>query len=115
VLAQSQDAVNGDFTATVRANRTAVVLLKASYDPRWTVTVDEKAAKTVMMAPSLVGVEVGPGRHVVRFRYSPYSHYPLLLVVGFLTLLGLVAIDRSLGRAWLRRRFGGVPRLSRRV
>jgi hypothetical protein len=53
------------------------------------------------MAPSLVGVEVPPGRHVVRFRYTPYGHYPLLLAFGFLTLLGLAVFPR---RAELARR-----------
>jgi uncharacterized membrane protein YfhO len=70
------------------------VLLKATYDPRWTVTVDGQSAKPEMMAPSLVGVEVPPGNHVVRFKYVPYSHYPLLLAIGALTLLALVLIPR---------------------
>ena len=52
-----------------------------------------------MMAPSLVGVEVPAGRHVVRFEYEPYGHYPLLLGIGALTLLGLVIFPR---RAALR-------------
>ena len=47
-----------------------------------------------MMAPSLVGVEVGPGKHVVHFKYKPYAHYTLLFVVGALTLLGLVLYPR---------------------
>ena len=87
----SQDGV---FTATVEANRRAVVLLKATYDPRWTATVDGAPAKPVMMAPSLVGVDVPPGRHEVRFRYEPYAHYPLLLAIGLLTLLGLALFER---------------------
>jgi uncharacterized membrane protein YfhO len=85
------------------------VLLKATYDPRWTVTVDGLRAKTEMMAPSLVGVEVQPGRHVVRFKYVPYSHYPLLLAIGALTLLGLAIYPRraeaqTLLLRWIRRR-----------
>ena len=94
VLTQSETLQDGVFDATVQASRTAVVLLKATYDPRWTVTVDGASAKPVMMAPSLVGVEVPPGRHVVRFRYAPYGDYPLLLAIGVLTLLGLAIVPR---------------------
>jgi hypothetical protein len=94
VLTQSNAVADGVFDATVRARREAVVLLKASYDPRWTVTVDGVSKKPEMMAPSLVGVEVGPGQHVVRFRYKPYAHYTLLFVIGALTLLGLVLYPR---------------------
>jgi Gpi18-like mannosyltransferase len=94
VLAQSPEIQDGRFTASVEANRRAVVLLKATYDPRWTATVDGVSAKPVMMAPSLVGVEVPAGRHSVTFRYAPYAHYPLLLTIGLLTLLGLAVVDR---------------------
>lgn len=94
VLAQSQRLQDGVFSATVDANRPAVVLLKASYDPRWTVTVDGLPDRPVMMAPSMVGVEVPVGRHVVRFRYAPYGDYPLLLTLGALALIGLAIFPR---------------------
>jgi Gpi18-like mannosyltransferase len=94
VLSQDATIQDGFFTASVHANRRAVVLLKATYDPRWTATVDGASAKPVMMAPSLVGVEVSAGRHSVTFRYKPYAHYPLLLTIGLLTLLGLAIVDR---------------------
>jgi Gpi18-like mannosyltransferase len=94
VLAQAQKSQDGVFTATVDAGRPAVALLKASYDPRWTVTVDGLPDKPTMMAPSLVGVEVPAGRHEVRFRYEPYGHYPLLIVIGALALIALVLVPR---------------------
>jgi hypothetical protein len=107
VLTQSNTLEDGVFDATVKARRRAVVLLKATYDPRWTVTVDGQRVKPEMMAPSLVGVEVSPGRHVIRFRYVPYSHYPLLLGIGVLTLLALVLVPRrhaltTAARKWTR-------------
>ena len=73
------------------------MLLKATYDPRWTVTVDGIAAKPIMMAPSLVGVKVPVGHHVVAFRYKAYDRYPELFGIGALALLALIAI----GRGWL--------------
>ena len=100
VIAQGEDLRNGVFNASVSANRRAAVLLKASYDPRWTARVDGVREKPTMMAPSLVGVEVGPGRHLVTFRYKPYGSYPLLLAIGAITLLALALVPRraSLGR-----------------
>lgn len=96
VVAQSQTLQDGIAAATVEANRPAVVLLKASYDPRWTATVDGFPESAVMMAPSLVGVEVPVGRHVVQFRYAPYGDYPLLLAIGALALLGLAFFPRRI-------------------
>jgi hypothetical protein len=107
VLAQSNELRDGRFDATVEASRPAVVLLKATYDPRWSVTVDGLPAKASMMAPSLVGVEVPTGRHVVRFRYKPYGDYPLLLALGALTLIALALFPR---RAELARRLAIVTR-----
>jgi hypothetical protein len=94
VSSVTADRAGGVFAAAVQMRHTAVVLLKASYDPSWTATVDGKPVKPVMMAPSLVGVEVGPGRHEVRFRYVPYSDYPLLLAIGIFSALVLAILPR---------------------
>jgi len=94
VTSAGQRLEDGTFTAAVNANRPAVVLLKATFDPRWTATVDGRDVKPTMLAPSLVGVDIPPGKHEVRFRYKPYSHYPLLLAIGALTLLGLALVPR---------------------
>jgi hypothetical protein len=101
VITQRAVSQNGFFLASVDAHRPAVVLLKASYDPRWTVTVDGRPADPSMMAPSLVGVEVPPGKHLVAFRYKPYGHYLPLLALGALTLLALALVPR---RAEIARR-----------
>ncbi|HEU0303755.1 MAG TPA: DUF6541 family protein [Gaiellaceae bacterium] len=112
VVAQRAELESGVFTATVEAARPAVALLKATYDPRWTATVDGAEVEPTMMAPSLVGVDVPAGRHDVRFRYEPYGQYPLLIAVGVLTLLGLALYPRQARRSgamslWARnRRFG---------
>jgi hypothetical protein len=107
VLSQSNKLKDGRFDATVEARRRAVVLLKATYDPRWSVNVDGVRAAPEMMAPSLVGVEVPPGKHVVKFRYKPYAGYPVLLAIGALTLVALVLVpmisDRARGRGGRRR------------
>jgi Gpi18-like mannosyltransferase len=112
VLTQTNDLADGVFDATVTATRRAVVLLKASFDPRWSVTVDGGPAKAVMMAPSLVGVEVPAGRHAIRFHYKPYGHYPLLLTIGLLAVIGLVLLPRRsrMARRLAALRGGRFPR-----
>jgi hypothetical protein len=84
VLDQAQD---GYFAADVTANRTAAVVLKTTYDPRWQVTVDGRRAPAYMVVPGFVAVTIGPGRHTVIFQYMSYSHYGVLLGMGVLTLV----------------------------
>jgi hypothetical protein len=99
VLDETDNLVEGEASATVTANRTAVVLLKVSYDPGWTATVDGKTEPTEMIAPAYVGVRVGPGTHVVRFQYQALTYYPELFALALLTLAGL-----GLGPSIWRRR-----------
>lgn len=99
VLAVGDDLSYGIATATVLANRTSVVLLKSSYDPGWSVTVDGHPARTQMIAPALVGVEVGPGLHRIVFEYHGFGEYPLLFGIALLTLVGIVVLPRAWRRA----------------
>lgn len=99
VESQSSRPVDGSFRGIIDANRQAVVLLKATYDPRWQLTVDGANVKTQMIAPALVGGLVPPGRHSILFQYARYPYYPQLLVLGLITLLGL-----GFGPGLLRRR-----------
>jgi len=96
VLVQSQD---GLFAGTVLANRAAAVVLKATYDPRWRVTVDGKQAVPYMVVPGFVAVSVEAGQHSIVFQYVAYSHYALLLAVGVLTLV-LLALGPWSWRRW---------------
>ena len=80
----------GQVTATVTARRHSVVALSASFDPGWTVRVDGRPAHTVMLAPAVVGVDVGPGVHHVVFQYEGFGDYGVLLAVLVLTLAALV-------------------------
>ncbi len=97
----------GKFAATVRANRTSVALLKATYHPRWRVTVDGRPAKPEMIAPALVGVRVPPGRHTVEFSYRSFQWFAPLWFIGALTLFALAR-----GPRWLAS--GRLPLLGRR-
>ena len=87
VMSVEDDLTDGRAAATIFARRTAVVLLRSSFDPGWTVTVDGEPATIEMVAPAEVGVTVAPGQHTVIFQFEGYSSYPTLFVVGFLTLI----------------------------
>ena len=89
VVVQSADLANGQARAVVKTNRRATVVLSASYDPGWRATVDGRPVPTVMVAPALVGVVVGPGVHTVTFDYGGYGTYPALFVVALVVLVAL--------------------------
>lgn len=91
VVLQSADLANGQARAVVRTNRRATIVLSASYDPGWRATVDGQAAPTIMVAPALVAVEVGPGVHTVTFNYGGYGSYTALFVLALVVFVALGA------------------------
>ena len=82
--------------------RRATVVLSASYDPGWHATVDGQPAPTVMVAPALVGVVVGPGGHTVTFSYGGFGSYTASFVLTLVVLAGL-AVGPWLWRRTRRR------------
>ena len=95
VLAQHTDLAAGNANAVVRLDRPAVVVLSASYDPGWSVTVNGRPAVTEMVAPALVGVAMPPGAHHIAFRYNGFRSYPLLLALAIMALLAVTVITRT--------------------
>lgn len=98
------DLAEGRAAATVDLDRPGAVVLKASFDNRWVVTVDNRRLEPQMFAPSLVGRVVSPGRHDVVFQYAPFPRYDLLLLICAATFVGLLATEsrrprRSPGRS----------------
>jgi hypothetical protein len=47
-----------------------------------------------MLAPSFVGREMGPGRHVIAIEYVPYPAYWLLFLISIGSIVGLALLDR---------------------
>jgi hypothetical protein len=82
-------AQDGFFAGEVALTRTATVMLKVTFDPRWRVIVDGRVESAYMVVPGFVGVAVGPGQHTVVFQYIAYSQYGMLLGIGALTLMAL--------------------------
>ncbi len=101
VVTQDADLENGTARATVHTNRRATVVLSASYDPGWHATVDGHPAPTIMVAPALVGVDVGPGVHEVVFSYDGYGSYTGLLLLA-LAVFVLLAVAPLVWRRWGR-------------
>ncbi len=97
VVVEHADLENGTARAVVRTNRRSTVVLSASYDPGWHATVNGRAAPTVMVAPALVGVVVGPGTHTVAFSYGGYGSYDALIVLA-LVVLAVLALAPLLWR-----------------
>jgi hypothetical protein len=83
----------GQVRATVRMRTSGVVVLSASYDPGWTVTVDGHHSATTMIAPAIVGAEVPAGLHRVTFRYSGFGYYAELAALAGLAFVTLLAVD----------------------
>jgi hypothetical protein len=96
VVAERAGLPDGMVRATVRLRRRAVVVLSASFDPGWSVTVDGRPAAAEMVAPALVGVTVPPGVHHLVYRYTGFGGYPelLALAVAALTIVAVVTRRR---------------------
>jgi hypothetical protein len=94
VIDSTADPASGVFQGTVDMERPGVVLVKASFDPRFVATVDGVEVPTQMLAPAMVGIPVPAGEHRVRLEYHPYPGYLLLIAVGAAAILGLGALSR---------------------
>jgi hypothetical protein len=92
VLSVHADLEGGTLTATVAAYRQAVVVLSASYDPGWRVTVDGRPATTEIIEPAMPGVRVTAGRHIISFTYVGFDYYWELFVLFAVSLLAAVGI-----------------------
>ncbi len=89
VVTEHADLQNGAARAVVHTTRRATVVLSASYDPGWHATVNARPTPTVMVAPALVGVVVGPGVHTVSFTYDGYGSYDALFALALVVLVGV--------------------------
>ena len=97
VLVEADHLATGGVRATVVAHRRAAVVLSASFDPGWTVTVDGRPATTIMVAPALPAVVVAPGRHTVVFSYGGFGAYDVLFALAVLSAAAVVVLARRRG------------------
>jgi hypothetical protein len=94
ILETSLELDEGRAAATVEMDRPAAVILKASFDNRWRVTLDGQDLEPQMFAPTFVGRLVPPGRHEITFQYAPFPRYDLLLLIGASTFAALLIVPR---------------------
>jgi hypothetical protein len=99
VTSARTDLDDGAAEATVSMREPGIVVLSASYDPGWTVTVNGSQRPTRMVAPALVAVDVPAGTDHVVFRFRGYDGYPELFALSGLTLAGFAAAAARTRRA----------------
>jgi hypothetical protein len=78
-----------DFVAT----RDSYLMLKTSYHPGWSVTIDGQPVQTVMLSPGFVAAPVTAGTHTADFVYRPPFYRTPLLALGGLAILLAFLID----------------------
>ena len=79
------------------------LLLKVTYHPNWSVTVDGSPTPTYMLSPSLLGIDLPAGSHVIVAEYRSTPEKGPLLALGAVTTIAVLA---SRGR---------LPRLNERL
>ena len=99
VLESFAGPAEGTFSAEVELARPGVVMLAASFDPRWTAIVDDQAARPFMVAPGVTGVLVPAGNHSVLFTYQVYGNYASLILIAGVALLSIWGGERGLRRS----------------
>jgi prepilin-type N-terminal cleavage/methylation domain-containing protein len=81
---------DGSTTVVLEAtlNRTGMLVLRDTYDPAWSAEVDGQPAEVVRVNGRYRGVNLPPGRHVIRFFYRPrdFALGLMLSVTGALSL-----------------------------
>jgi hypothetical protein len=96
----SEDAAleDGRVEVHLNADHNAEALLKTTFHPRWTASVDGVAVEPRMVAPSFIGVPVSEGSHEVVFEYESYPLYGLWLLVGAIAIVALALGPRFIER-----------------
>src|SRR4029079_12854751 len=83
-LFEADDA--DSLQVVVECPTAADLMLKVTYHPNWTVTVDGQPTSTFMVSPSYVGIHVPAGKHQVEATYRATPSKVPLLAAGLLLL-----------------------------
>jgi len=84
---------HNEYDAVVEAAGGAErLLLKASYHPYWTATVDGAAEPVDLVAPNLMAISVPPGHHEIRFRFHNPLYQKLLFAASVVGSLAGAAV-----------------------
>jgi hypothetical protein len=80
---------NNKYSVQATVNRDCYIMLKTSYHPGWTVTIDGKNIDTVMVSPGYLAAKITPGTHQVTATYSPPGYRSILLLAGIILLAAI--------------------------
>ena len=95
----------GRVGGTIECDAPGILALSMPYDPGWSCWVDGERVPLVKVNGAFVGMELGPGYHVVELRFLPPLLLPgavvsgatvLVLAAGFVLRKRLDAVGRSL-------------------
>jgi hypothetical protein len=87
------EAMRADsFDAYVTAAVPEILVVKITYHPNWHVMVDGQEQRTFMVSPSFIGIEVSPGKHVVKGEYRSSRLKNVLLLIGCCTVLTTILL-----------------------
>ncbi len=88
------------ITARVRVRTRTTYLVHESWHPRWTATIDGRAARIRRVTPDMMAVDVDPGEHVLALSFErPWWQWALWLLVPLAALAAWLV-----ERRWLFRR-----------
>lgn len=74
-----------EYRARVRVEEGGTSLvLKASFHPYWKALIDDEPALVVPVAPNLMGIDVPPGNHMVRFVYTNPTYQKVFAILSIL-------------------------------
>ena len=96
------------LNVVVECPTAADLMLKVTYHPNWTVTVDGQPTSTFMVSPSYVGIHLSPGQHQVEATYRATPSKVPLLLAGLALLAVAILFRRRLD--WLPTRLGAMRR-----
>ncbi|HEV8404162.1 MAG TPA: glycosyltransferase 87 family protein [Candidatus Limnocylindrales bacterium] len=105
-LSETDDQDSMDLV--VECPTAADLMLKVTYHPNWTVSVDGQPTSTFMVSPSYVGIHLPPGQHHVEATYRPTPSKVPLLLAGLALLAVAILVRRHLD--WLPTRLGAMRR-----
>lgn len=98
----SETVLPGRIEASVRCDSASALVIKVTYHPNWTLTVDGRHVGTFMASPSFLGAMVPAGEHTVVAEYHPSAAKTPLFLLAVLVAIGLGASMRSHGRLGIR-------------
>ena len=94
----SQDVGLDRYSFVVKCATPSPLVIKATYHPNWQVQIDGQPAKTFMLSPSYLGVQVPAGQHTVTATYQATPIKTPLLLIGAAALLLTLLFGRRFNR-----------------